>query len=107
MSTLKRESSFSTFFDSPRLVPVASRRLARSTNDPARVGNALANAAGASERERGPHANASAPAQSNEMIKRVFMSRRDFPVASRGAAFASENGAHKTKRMPTYEPHDE
>ena len=39
------------------------------------VGKALASAAGASECERGPQAKASAPAISNEMASRVFMSR--------------------------------
>jgi hypothetical protein len=40
------------------------------------IGRALASAAGASECDRGPQAKASAPAISNEMASRVFMSRR-------------------------------
>ena len=39
------------------------------------TGAAVRSATGASECERGPQANATAPAQSNVMINRVFMSR--------------------------------
>ena len=67
-----------------------------------RTGTAEASATGASEFERGPHANATAPAHNNVMTNREFINRGQ-QIGLRIRELAE---AHKSLRVTTYQPQD-